>query len=90
MLYREYKPDTATRKVGLLERVMDDHTAPGMDVRDWFLRWLDLVGECEKARGRMIDDDIKVAVMLQRSPKELRDHIVLESPQLANVDSSSL
>ena len=71
LLYREYKPDTATRKVGLLERVMDDQPAPGMDFGDWFLRWLDLVGECEKARGRMIDDDIKVAVMPKRSPKEL-------------------
>ena len=69
LLYREYKPDTATRKVGLLERVMDDQPAPGMDFGDWFLRWLDLVGECEKARGRMIDDDIKMAVMLKRSPQ---------------------
>ena len=86
LLYMEYKPDTATRKVGLLERVMDDQQAPGMDFGAWFLRWLDLVGECEKARGRMIDDDIKVAVMLKRSPKELRDHLVLESPQLANVE----
>ena len=86
LLYREYEPDTATRKVGLLERVMDDQPAPGMDFGDWFLRWLDLVGECEKARGCMIDDAIKVAVMLKRSPKELRDHLVLESPQLANVE----
>ena len=86
LLYREYKPDTATRKVGLLERVMDDQPAPGMDFGDRFLRWLDLVRECEKARGRMIDDDIKVAVMVKRSPKELRDHLVLESPQLANVE----
>ena len=86
LLYREYKPDTATRKVGLLERVMHDQPAPGMDFGDWFLRWLDLVGECEKARGRMIDDDIKVAVMLKRSPQQLRDHLVLESPQLANVE----
>ena len=34
----------------------------------------------------MIDDDMKVAMMLKRSPKELRDHLVLESPQLANVE----
>ena len=81
LLYREYKPETATRKVGLLERVMDDQPAPGMDFGDWFFRWLDLVGECEKAHCRMIDDDIKVAVMLNRSPKELRDHLVLENPQ---------
>ena len=38
LLYREYKPDTATRKVGLLERVKDDQPAPGMDFGDWFLR----------------------------------------------------
>ena len=38
LLYREYKPDTATRRVGLLERVMDDQPAPGMDFGDWFLR----------------------------------------------------
>ena len=57
-----------------------------MDFGDWFLRSLDLVGECEKARCRMIDDDILVAVMLKRSPKGLRDHFVLENPQLANVE----
>ena len=44
LLCRESKLDTATRKVGLLERVMDDQPAPGMDFGDWFLRWLDLVG----------------------------------------------
>ena len=61
LLYKEYKPDTATRKVGLLERVMDDQPTHGEDFGDWFLKWLDLVGECEQARGRTIDDDIKVA-----------------------------
>ena len=75
LLYRDYKPDTTTRKVGLLERVMDDQPAPEMDFGDWFLRWLDLVGECEKARGRMIDDDIsggdaqEISQGAQRSPR---------------------
>ena len=41
----------------------------------------------EAAHGRMVDDDIKDAVLLKRSPKELRDHLVLESPQLANVEN---
>ena len=36
--------------------------------------WI-LLASVKKARGRMIDDDIKVAVMLKRSPKELRDHL---------------
>ena len=56
---------------------MDDQPAPGADFSDWFLGWLGRVGECEQARGRMIDDDTKVAVMLERSPEELRDHLVL-------------
>ena len=67
--------------------MLDDQLAPGVDFSDGVLKWLDLVGECEQARSRMIDDDIKVAVMLKRSLKELRDHVVLESPQLANDDN---
>ena len=43
LLFREYKPDTATRKVGL--RPEYDQPAPGMDFGEWFLRWPDLVGE---------------------------------------------
>ena len=68
---------------------MDDQPAAGADFSDWFLRWLDLVGECEQARGRMIGDDTKAAVMLKRSPEELGDHLVLESPQQVNVDNKS-
>ena len=45
-----------------------------------------MLASVKKHCGRMIDDDIKVAAMLKRSPKELRDHLVLESPQLANVE----
>ena len=48
LLYREYKPDTATRKVGLLERVMDDQPAPGMDYGDWFLRCRILLASVKK------------------------------------------
>ena len=47
---------------------MDDQPAPGMDFGDWFLKWLDLVGECEKARGRMIDDDISGGDAQEISP----------------------
>ena len=67
LLCKENKPDTATRKVGLLGRVMDDQLAPGVDFSDWFLKWLDLVGDSEQARGRMIDDDRKDARMLKSS-----------------------
>ena len=74
---------TATRVVVLLVRVMEDHPPQAGDFRDWFMRWLD---ECEHARGRLIDDDIKVTVF-QRVPKKLRGHLLLESPQLAHVES---
>ena len=29
LLYKEYRPDTATRRVGLLVRVMEDHPPQG-------------------------------------------------------------
>ena len=66
---------------------MNDQTAQGVGFSDWFLKWLDLVGECEQARGRMIYGDTKVAMMPKRSPKELRDYLVLESRLLANVEN---
>ena len=50
-------------------------------MRSWFTRWLDLIGECEQARGRLTDDDFKVAVLLKRVSEELGDHLVLENPQ---------
>ena len=77
-LNKENRSDTAMRKVGLLD--------PGGDFRDWFICWLDLLGECEQARGRLIDDDIKVAVLLKRVPKKLRDHLV-RSLQMWEVSS---
>ena len=86
LLYKEPRLDTATSKVGLLERVMEDHPPQGGDFSDWFTRWLDLIGEYEQWRWRLVDDDIKVPVLLRRAPRELRDHPVLESPQLANVE----
>ena len=68
LLYNEYRPDTATRKIGLLESAMEDHPLQGRDLSDWFIRWLDLIGVCEQARGRLIDvdDDIKIAILLKK------------------------
>ena len=80
LLYGESKPHTATRKVGLLKRVMDDQRAPRMDFGDWFLRLLDLVGGCAKARGCMIDDGDaqEISQGAQRSLRVSRVHSWLE------------
>ena len=43
LICKKCKPDTATRKVCLLQRVIDDQLTPEADFGDWFLRWLDLV-----------------------------------------------
>ena len=37
LLHKEYIRDTATRKVGLLKRVLDDQPTLGVDFGDWFL-----------------------------------------------------
>ena len=84
LVFREYRPDTATRKVALLERVMEDSPTSSEEFGDWFVRWLDLVSQTELARGRPIDDDIKCAVVLKRSPKELKDHLVMLTATIAD------
>ena len=68
LLYKEYKPDTATRKVGLLERVMDDQPTP-RDFGIWILRRLDLVGECEQARHKGRSRAQEISQGAQRSPR---------------------
>ena len=78
-LHREYRPETATRKFGMLERIMHDEPRANEEFGEWFHRWMDMVSETEKVREKPIDDDIKVAVVLRRAPKELKDHLVLES-----------
>ena len=86
-LFAEYKPQTAGRKVSMLEAVMEDRQRDGEDFSTWYYRWKELVRQAESARGRVIDDDIKCAVVLRRSPRELRDHLLLAVP---NVDFSSM
>ena len=73
---REYRPNTASRKVSMLERVMEEAPASGESFGDWFFRWLEIVRACEEARQKMLDDDIKCAVVIKRAPKELKEHLV--------------
>ena len=80
---KEYRPDTVTRKAGLLERVTDDLSPQGGNLGDCLVSWLDIIGECEKACGQ-------IAVLLKIVPREPRDYLVLDSPHLLNVKASSL
>ena len=51
---------------------------------------LDSVGECEQARGRMIDEFMNSRSVAEEISTELRDHLVLESPQQAIVENKFL
>ena len=75
----EYRPRVAGRKVGLLEEIMEDKPSDGEEFITWFHRWLALVSDCEIARGKQIDDDIKCAVILRRCSVTLRDHLILQN-----------
>ena len=81
---------TAARKVELLQRVMGDPPPQGGDFSDWFIRWLDLTGECEQARGRLIDGDIKVAVFLKRAPRSSETVLCLRVRSWQTSKTSSL
>ena len=63
----------------MIERVMDSRPADGEDFATWYYNWLELVRQTEDVRQKALDDDMKCAVVLKTAPKELRDHLVLES-----------
>ena len=63
----------------MIERVMDSRPADGEDFATWYYNWLELVRQTEDIRQKALDDDMKCAVVLKTAPKELRDHLVLES-----------
>ena len=83
-LWSEYRPNIAGRKVNLLERVMEDKPASGEDFSSWYFSWTEKIRETEEARKKPIDADIKCAVAMRRVPRELRDHLVLESATIAD------
>ena len=83
-LWAEYRPHTAGRKVSLLEAVMEDVPRTGEDFSTWYHRWQELIRQTEVARGTLIDDDIKCAVALRRAPRDLRDHLVLQTAVVAD------
>ena len=55
--------------LGRQEGTPQEGTHQGGDFGEWFIRWLDLIGEYDQARGRLIDDETKVAVLLKRFPR---------------------
>ena len=83
-LHLEYRPHTSSRTVSLLEDVMEDKPRGTEDFSVWYYRWLELIRQAEQARGKLIDDDIKCAVATRRSPKELREHLILQSVVVAD------
>ena len=83
-LWREYRPHTAGRKVAMLEAVMEDRPQAGEDFGTWYHRWQELIRQAEVARGRLIDDDVKVAVAMRRAPRELREHLMLQSATIGD------
>ena len=87
LLHREYRPRTAGRGAHLTEQVMESRSADGQDYAAWYYDWLELVRQTEDQRSQSLDDDVKCAVVLKTAPKELRDHMVLESHNIMDVFS---
>lgn len=83
-LWAEYRPQTAGRKVSLVEAVMEDRPKEGEDFSTWYYRWVELIRQTELARRKPLDDDIKCAVLLKRTPIELRSHLVLQAGVIAD------
>ena len=67
-MYKEYRLDTTTRKVSLLERVMEDHACGDISAVG------SSIGEWEQALGRLIDvwHQGSRAVLFDRVLKQIR------------------
>ena len=63
---------------------MSSEPKHGQSFSDWFHGYLQLIQECERAREKRLDDDIKCACALKRAPKELRDDPVLSTESIAD------
>ena len=83
-LWAEYRPAIAARRMNLLEGVMSSKPGLNEDFSSWYYSWLEMIREAEQVRKKVIDDDVKCAVALRRSPEELRDHLVLETGTIAD------
>ena len=83
-LWAEYRPQTAGRKVSLVEAVMEDRPKEGEDFSTWYYRWVERIRQTEHARRTPLDDEIKCAVLPKRTPIELRSHLMLQAGMIAD------
>ena len=79
LLHVEYKLRLAGRMLVSIEEVMESCPKPGQDFSEWWYSFLQLIEGCERTRQKPLDDDIKCAVALKRSPQALRDHLILST-----------
>ena len=85
--WAECRPQTAGRKVSLVEAVMEDRPKEGEGLSTWYYRWVELIRQTEHARRKPLDDDITCAVLLKRmkrTPIELRSNLVLQAGMIAD------
>ncbi len=59
-LRAEYRSHLAGRKMTMLEAVMERRPRDGEDFSTWYHQRLELFRQAEVARGKLIDDDMKV------------------------------
>ena len=82
-LIRRYDPRTASRQRSAYLRITQPGQAKtGAEAARMFEQWGTGIKQCEGKHGKMVDEDLKCAVLVEMMPKELRLHLQLNSKTL--------
>ena len=87
ILIQEYEPKTKNRTLGMLQSIMSplfgkDPTQFMIDL----VKWENEIREYCGLSGKTFDDDLKVALVTERAPAEIKLHIQINSGAIADYD----
>ena len=87
ILIQEYEPKTKNRTLGMLQNIMSPLFGkdPTQFMSD-LVKWENEIREYSGLSGKTFDDDLKVALVTERAPAEIKLHIQINSGAIANYD----
>jgi hypothetical protein len=86
-LVQEYEPKTKNRTLGMLQSIMSP--VFGKDPTQFMIdlvKWENEIRQYGELSGKTFDDDLKVALVTERAPAEIKLHIQINSGVIADYD----
>ena len=87
ILVQEYEPKTKNRTLGMLQSIMSPTF--GKDPTQFMIdlvKWENEIRQYGELSGKTFDDDLKVALVTEQAPTEIKLHIQINSGVIADYD----